>query len=153
MARGKLFMGRERQSGVLRMVRWNFDIPPDAARDFVADMLSYHAEKDGHRRDQIAARQARLLNDHLPSKSKRMTPRDVTEVFKLMKAERTATLSNSWRAAGEASASAGHETLRVGAERVPTKKRSIDLDTFWAELDALGAKDFLPHGIPAASGD
>ena len=36
---------------------------------------------------------------------------------------------------------------------MPTKKRSIDLDTFWAELDALGAKDFLPHGIPAASGD
>ena len=74
MARGELFMGRERQSGVLRMVRWNFDIPPDAARDFVADMRAYHAETDGHRRDQIAARQARLLNDHLPPKSKRMTP-------------------------------------------------------------------------------
>jgi hypothetical protein len=48
-------------------------------------MHSYHAEKDGHRRDQIAARQARLLNDHLPSKSKRMTPREVGEVFMLMK--------------------------------------------------------------------
>jgi hypothetical protein len=85
MARGKLSTGGGPQSGVLRMVRWNFDIPPDAARDFVADMRAYHAEKDGHQRDQIAARQARLLNDHLPSKSKRMTPIDVREVFKLMK--------------------------------------------------------------------
>jgi hypothetical protein len=85
MARGKPFTGRGRQSGVLRMVRWNFDIPPDAAHDFVADMRAYHAEKDGHQRDQIAARQARLLNDHLPPKSKRMTPREVGEVFMLMK--------------------------------------------------------------------
>ena len=30
----------------------------------------------------------------------------------------------------------------------PMKKPSIDLDNFWAELDALGAKDFLPDGIP-----
>jgi hypothetical protein len=67
------------------MVRWNFDIPPDAAQDFVADMRSYHAEKDGHQRDQIAARQARLLNDHLPSKSRRMTALEVGEVFRLMK--------------------------------------------------------------------
>jgi hypothetical protein len=69
------------------MVRWNFDIPPDAAHDFVADMRAYHAETDGHQRDQIAARQARLLNNHLPSKSKRMTPREVGEVFRLMKGQ------------------------------------------------------------------
>lgn len=30
----------------------------------------------------------------------------------------------------------------------PIKKEPIDLDKFWAELDALGAKDFLPEGIP-----
>jgi antitoxin VapB len=30
----------------------------------------------------------------------------------------------------------------------PIKKQPIDLDKFWAELDALGAKDFLPEGIP-----
>ncbi len=24
----------------------------------------------------------------------------------------------------------------------------IDLDQFWAELDALGARDFFPDGIP-----
>jgi antitoxin VapB len=30
----------------------------------------------------------------------------------------------------------------------PIKKLPIDLDKFWAELDALGARDFLPEGIP-----
>jgi antitoxin VapB len=30
----------------------------------------------------------------------------------------------------------------------PMKKQSVDFDKFWAELDALGAKDFLPDGIP-----
>jgi hypothetical protein len=85
MARGKLFMGRGRESGVLRMVRWNFDIPPNAAHDFVADMRAYHAEKDGQQRDQIAARQARHLDNHLPPKSKRMTPFEVGETFMLMK--------------------------------------------------------------------
>ena len=76
-------MQSKRESGVLRMVRWNFDIPPDAVHDFVADMRAYHAAKDWYQRDQIAARQARLLNDHLPSK--RMTALGVGEVFMLMK--------------------------------------------------------------------
>jgi antitoxin VapB len=30
----------------------------------------------------------------------------------------------------------------------PLRKQPIDFDKFWAELDALGAKDFLPDGIP-----
>ena len=30
----------------------------------------------------------------------------------------------------------------------PLKKPPIDIDKFWAELDALGARDFLPDGIP-----
>jgi len=30
----------------------------------------------------------------------------------------------------------------------PMKKQPIDFDKFWAELDALGARDFLPEGIP-----
>ncbi len=29
----------------------------------------------------------------------------------------------------------------------PVKKPSVDLESCWAELDALGAKDFLPDGI------
>lgn len=30
----------------------------------------------------------------------------------------------------------------------PTEKPPIDFDRFWAKLDALGGKDFLPDGIP-----
>ena len=30
------------------------------------------------------------------------------------------------------------------------EKPPIDLDEFWAKLDALGARDFLPDGIPDA---
>jgi antitoxin VapB len=39
---------------------------------------------------------------------------------------------------------------KIGDEVIlaPMKKPSVDFDQFWAELDALGAKDFLPDGIP-----
>jgi antitoxin VapB len=30
----------------------------------------------------------------------------------------------------------------------PVLKPSIDFDKFWAKLDSLGAKDYLPDGIP-----
>jgi antitoxin VapB len=30
----------------------------------------------------------------------------------------------------------------------PIEKPPIDFDKFWAKLDALGARDFLPDGIP-----
>jgi antitoxin VapB len=30
----------------------------------------------------------------------------------------------------------------------PINKQPVDFDKFWAELDALGARDFLPDGIP-----
>ena len=30
----------------------------------------------------------------------------------------------------------------------PLDKPPIDLEKFWAELDALGARDYLPDGIP-----
>jgi len=30
----------------------------------------------------------------------------------------------------------------------PIKRNPIDIDAWFAELDALGAKDFLPEGIP-----
>ena len=83
MARGKLFKGRGRENCLLRMVQWTFDIPPGAVHEFVANMHAYHSEKDWHQRDQIAARQARLLNDYLPSR--RMTALEVGEVFMLMK--------------------------------------------------------------------
>lgn len=39
---------------------------------------------------------------------------------------------------------------RVGDKVIlePMEKEPVDLDKFWAELDSLGAKDFLPDGIP-----
>jgi antitoxin VapB len=30
----------------------------------------------------------------------------------------------------------------------PLKKPPVDFEKFWAELDALGARDFLPEGAP-----
>jgi len=30
----------------------------------------------------------------------------------------------------------------------PIKKPPTDIDEFWAKLDALGGRDFLPDGIP-----
>ncbi len=74
-------------NGVLRMVRWNFDIPPSAASEFVIAMRAYHTEKDGRKREQIAARQAEILNALLPPELKRMTSFEVGEVFKLMKGQ------------------------------------------------------------------
>ena len=39
---------------------------------------------------------------------------------------------------------------RVGDKVIlePLKKQPINFDKFWAELDALGARDFLPDGVP-----
>ena len=30
----------------------------------------------------------------------------------------------------------------------PMTKPPLDLEAFWAKLDALGARDFLPDGVP-----
>ncbi|MGJ5205353.1 antitoxin [Bradyrhizobium sp. HKCCYLR20261] len=30
----------------------------------------------------------------------------------------------------------------------PVAKAPVDLDRFWSELDALGAREFLPGGMP-----
>ncbi|NPU15628.1 AbrB/MazE/SpoVT family DNA-binding domain-containing protein [Bradyrhizobium sp. 83002] len=46
----------------------------------------------------------------------------------------------------------GTEVLvsKVGEKVIlePMTRAPLDLDKFWAELDALGARDFLPDGIP-----
>jgi hypothetical protein len=75
-------------SGAVRMVGWNFDIPPAAARRFVEDMRAYHAEKSPHKREEIAARQAWLLNEHLPRGARRIRTNEVAEAFNLMKGTR-----------------------------------------------------------------
>jgi hypothetical protein len=76
---------RSGDSGLLRAMKWNFDLPPDAARRFVDDMRAYHAEKSGAKREEIAARQAWLLNEHLPRRARRVRTTEVAEVFGLMK--------------------------------------------------------------------
>ncbi len=33
----------------------------------------------------------------------------------------------------------------------PMEKPSFDVEAWWAKLDALGARDFLPDGLPGDS--
>jgi hypothetical protein len=47
-------------------------------------MRAYHAEKSGTKRDEIAERQARLLNEHLPRGARRIRTFEIAEAFKLM---------------------------------------------------------------------
>jgi hypothetical protein len=75
---------RSGDSGLLRAAKWNFDLPPDAARRFVEDMRAYHTEKSTHKREEIAAKQAGLLNEHLSHGARRMKTLDVAEIFSLM---------------------------------------------------------------------
>ena len=46
----------------------------------------------------------------------------------------------------------GNEVLvsKVGDKVIlePLRKKPIDVDALWAELDALGARDILPDGLP-----
>ncbi len=48
------------------------DPPPEVARRFVADMRAYHAEPDGIKRDEIAARQLRGLREHQRPREKKL---------------------------------------------------------------------------------
>ncbi|WP_456738673.1 MULTISPECIES: hypothetical protein [unclassified Bradyrhizobium] len=46
------------------------EIPPGAARQFLAAMQAYHAEHDALRRDMIAVRTYHMLLEHMPRGSK-----------------------------------------------------------------------------------
>ncbi|KJC58915.1 hypothetical protein UP10_21715 [Bradyrhizobium sp. LTSPM299] len=72
------------------------EIPPAAARQFVADMQAYHAEQDVNRRDEIAAGKRHMLLDHMPSGTKlRVT--EVKELFELMRCtQRIACIELDW---------------------------------------------------------
>ncbi|KJC59895.1 hypothetical protein UP10_14455 [Bradyrhizobium sp. LTSPM299] len=60
------------------------EIPPAAARQFLADMQAYHAEQDVHRRDEIAAGARHALLEHMPKGAKlRLT--EVKELFQQMR--------------------------------------------------------------------
>ena len=57
------------------------------ARRFVEDMRLYHATKDSIKRDEIAARQAWLLSEHLGPCEKKLPVIDVREMFLQMRDE------------------------------------------------------------------
>jgi hypothetical protein len=47
----------------LAVIRKPLDLPPAVARAFVKDVRAYLAEEDGHKRDAIAVRQLRALQE------------------------------------------------------------------------------------------
>jgi hypothetical protein len=61
------------------------EIPPAAARSFVKAMRAYHATSDSIEKDEIAARQAWLLSEHLGPREKKLRLIDVRQMFVDMK--------------------------------------------------------------------
>jgi hypothetical protein len=66
------------------MARKPFDLPMEVAKAFVKDMRAFHAEPNAIKRDEIAARQAWVLSQHMPGK-KKLRLHDVKEMFQEMK--------------------------------------------------------------------
>jgi hypothetical protein len=62
-----------------------FELPPEVGRSFVEDMRAYFAELDGHKRDEIAARQLHALRQHQPQREKKLRLSDVKEMFEEMR--------------------------------------------------------------------
>ena len=69
------------------MPRKPIELPPAVARSFAKDMRAYHATKDTMKRDEIAARQAWLLSEHLGPREKKLRVIDVREMFVEMRDE------------------------------------------------------------------
>jgi hypothetical protein len=67
------------------MPRKPIEIPPAATRSIVRDLRLYHATKDTIKRDEIAARQAWLLNQHLEPREKQLRLIDVRQMFRELK--------------------------------------------------------------------
>lgn len=66
------------------MVRRPLEIPPAAAKAFLRDMKAFFNASGSIMQDEIAAKQAWLLNEHLPRGAKvRLT--DVKELFLQMR--------------------------------------------------------------------
>jgi hypothetical protein len=64
--------------------RKSLEIPPEAARQFAADMRACHAESDDIRRGEIAAGTRHMLLDHMPAGAK-LRLSEVKELFDLMR--------------------------------------------------------------------
>ncbi|WOH78341.1 hypothetical protein RX327_20475 [Bradyrhizobium sp. BEA-2-5] len=68
----------------MAITRKPLEIPPEAARQFLADMKAYHAEQDDIRRDRIAVATRHMLLDHMPAGTK-LRVSEVKELFELMR--------------------------------------------------------------------
>src|ERR1700752_2018845 len=60
------------------------DVPGHVAKAFLADLRAFHAEPNAIKRDEIAARQARLLNQHLKPSKKELRTHDLKDMFERM---------------------------------------------------------------------
>jgi hypothetical protein len=67
------------------MPRKLIELPPAVARDFLADKRAFFAETSSIKKDEIAARQAWLLNQHLKPGDKKLRVIDVKEMFVQMR--------------------------------------------------------------------
>ncbi|MBO4228375.1 hypothetical protein [Bradyrhizobium neotropicale] len=61
------------------------DLPPEVAHAFMADMRAYFAEPNEHKRNEIAARQMHILNQHRPRRAKRLWISDIKTMFEQMR--------------------------------------------------------------------
>jgi hypothetical protein len=66
------------------MLRKQLEIPPEAAKAFVRDMKAFFEAKGRLMQDEIAAKQAWLLKEHLPRGTK-LRATEVKELFLRMR--------------------------------------------------------------------
>ena len=65
--------------------RLPLEIPPEVSSRFLRDMEAFHAEPDGHKRDEIAARQLPALRQFQPPRETKLRLSDVKQLFELMR--------------------------------------------------------------------
>jgi hypothetical protein len=70
------------------MIRKPLDLPPAVARAFIKDMREFFAEENGHKRDEIAARQLSALNEFRGRQEKPLRLSDVKQMFLAMRDQR-----------------------------------------------------------------
>jgi hypothetical protein len=65
--------------------RPELELPPEVARAFVEDMRAFFAEDDAFKRDTIAVRQLRTLQDYRLPLRPRLRLDDVKRLFEIMR--------------------------------------------------------------------
>jgi len=66
-------------------MRAPLNLPPKIAQQFVEDMRAYLIEPNGHKRDEIAARQLSVLRSYQGPREKKVTLSEVKEMFERMR--------------------------------------------------------------------